>query len=215
MSLTAPSALLSGAGRHDRAVTDAGRLLASPSPPAAVLSGIRHVLADQLSLDLDRGPAGTALLLAWLLRHRPGPFTPAAARLAGADVIVIPGGDRGRERRLTGAEATGLGICDMEGLRCWERDGLMVTATLTVAAVRLVVVPARIGGWDGEPFARIRGGEPCGQVLPGLSRCGRRAFCAWPEDPAVTASAALRNSTGIGWCSEQVTGDFIRHLACL
>lgn len=69
-----------GFRRHDSALADVEQMLASGSPPAAVASGLRHILLRQLDLDFDHGPAGTALLLAWLLKHRAGRLPPRSPR---------------------------------------------------------------------------------------------------------------------------------------
>jgi hypothetical protein len=189
-------------------------LLAAHSPPVAKLSGLRHVLADQLSMDLA-GRGWPADVLGFLFRHRPGPFTLTLHRLTGIAPRVEPIDGSETERRLTGAEAETLNVLDTAGLWCWERRGLMLVGTTVAAEVTLRIVPARIGGWDGQPMARIRKGEPCGQVIPGLARIGRAGTATWPADPAVLGGAVLTSAAGIpfGFAGERGTAGLIQRLA--
>jgi hypothetical protein len=186
------------------------RLLDCGSPPAAIASGLRDLLLGRLDITVPPGPAGTSWMLAWLLRHRPGPFTAVVAALAGTAVRVEPDGDSGREHRLTGAQASDLRVLDEDGLRAWSRRGLMMAGDLVAAEVELTVVPSRIGGWDGSLFTRIRAGEPCGAVLPYVVRTVRRGRDHWPADPPVDGAAALGVAgRGIGFARERVSRELI------
>lgn len=195
------------------ALGDIDRLLASGTPPPAVLSGLRHILGEQLGITTPPGPAGVADMIRWLLRLRPGPFTPLAAALAGepARIETIPGS--GRERRLTAAEASRLRLPGRTRLTGWERSGLMIAGTTICAEVRLLIAPRLLG--DDEALALIRKGQPCGTVLPGLIRAQTRAVLAWPGDPAVTGHADLLTAAGrpFGQAAERVTAALCRRVA--
>jgi hypothetical protein len=219
LSAAATAAAATEQALGDIAVRAAARqcdqLLAAHSPPVAKMSGLRHILSDRLSMDMNsRGwPAD---VLGFLFRHRPGPFTLTMHRLTGIAPRVEPIDPAdGTERRLTGAEAETLGVLDTAGLWCWERRGLMMIGTTIAAEVSIRLVPARIGGWDGQPLARIRKGEPCGQVIPGLARIGRAGTATWPADPAALGAAVLTSAAGrpFGFAGERVTAGLIARLA--
>jgi hypothetical protein len=199
--------------RHDGAATCITLLLARGVHPAAMWAGIRKILQGQVDFDPPYTPAGDAQVLAWLLRNLPGPFTAVAAAITGRDIRVEPDHDSEREYRLPGGEAIALAVLDSDALRGWERRGLMMAGALPVARVRLRLVPSRLpGGWDGDDFALIRKGEPCGAVLPGLTRTCQTAITGWPRDPAVTGHAILTTGLRFGFADEDVTADLIRHL---
>lgn len=180
-----------------------------------MVSGIRHILLRQLDMDLYHGPASTAMMLGWLLAHRAGPLTRAVAALAGGPVRIEADPASERVYRLTAAEAADLGIADGDAAEGWERRGLMLAGGTVAAAVRLRLVPALLGGMDGPVMRRIRAGEPCGQVLPGLCRAGRTSRVhAGGDDPAVTAGAVLA-SVGhrFGFAGEEITAQLVKQLA--
>lgn len=193
---------------------DIRRLLESATPPPAVLSGLRHILAEQMGICTAPDAAGTADLLRWLLRLRPGPVTPLAERLAGrpARVETIPGSEQ--DRQLTAGEALRLGLRGPGRPGCWERSGLMIAGTTVIARVRLVIVPDQVG--DDEAIALIRKGAPCGTVLPGLARLWRQAAVCWPADPAVVSKAVLHTEgCGFGFAGERFTAGFTARVADL
>lgn len=181
------------------------QVLAEHTAPLARLTRCRMILAG-LGEDMT-GRDWPARLLAFLFRFRAGPFTLAVHRLTGERPVVetIPGTER--EYRLTAAELHALAVIAEDDLYGWERWGWMRVGGLDVAKVWLRIVPARIGGWDSDAFTRIRKGEPCGQVLPGLTRADRGGTSVWPCDPAVIGAASLRTVTGtpFGFAGEQVT----------
>jgi hypothetical protein len=158
------------------------------------------------------GPRWPADLLAWLAVNRPGPFTWTMIRLTGEAprLETIPGSEH--ERRATGAEAAALGVLDQAGLWIWERTALLLMGTTIAAEVSLRVQPARLGD---DELARIRKGEPCGQVIPGLVRASRAGKSAWPADPAVTSAAVLQRPTGtpFGFAGELVTAGLCARLS--
>jgi hypothetical protein len=199
--------------RITAAAADCDAILAAHSPPVAKLSCLRGILAEQLDMDMT-GPGWPARLLGFLARHRPGPFTWTMIRLTGETprIDTIPGSER--ERRATGAEADALAVLDEAGLWVWERRGLLTLGTTIAAEVSLRVLPARLAD---EEMARIRKGEPCGQVIPGLVRAHRGGVTAWPADPAVVSAAVLQRPTGrpFGFAGELVTAGVCGRLAGL
>ncbi len=202
-----------------RAAADVEAALASPAPPVARLAEIRHLLAEQLGYDMNaRGWAAT--VLAFLFRHRPGPFTWALMRLTGETARVDPVGDPdGIERRVTGAEAVALGVLDEPGLWIWERSGLLMLGATVAAEVRLRVLPARLPeGWDGDAIAAIRKGQPCGLVIPDITRHDRAGAATWPGDPAALGGAVLHggpDQVTFGLSGERVTRGLATRLAGL
>jgi len=176
----------------EAAAADIEEVLAACTPPVARISAIRSILAEQLGCDMAaRGWA--AELTGFLLRHRSGSFTWALMRLTGERARVDPIEGSEAERRATGAEAAALGVPDEAGLRVWERRGLLMLGTTVAAEVHLRVMPARLpDGWDGDALAAIRKGQPCGLVIPGITRHGRAGQVTWPADPAALGSAVLR-----------------------
>jgi hypothetical protein len=209
--------------RDNRAAADISRLVAAARvpgtriPPAGVWAGIRRVLEGQLTFCPPYTRGGDAQVLGWCLRHRPGSFTLLADAVTGTGPVVEPdeGWSDGRDYRLPGGEASALGyLADAASMTGWERRGTMIAGRLVVAAVRLRVVPARLSG---DELARIRKGEPCGQVIPGLTRTLRSAVVSWPGDPAVTAHAVLARPGGqlFGLADEDVAPGLVDHLAGL
>jgi hypothetical protein len=212
-SLTAHPLVLSDAdARVAAAAADVEHVLAGHSPPVAKLSAIRQLLDEQLGLDMH-APGWPALLLGFLFRHRPGPFTWSLIRLTGqrprVEPLEPPGGTL---RRVTGSEAETLGVADTAALTIWERHGLMLLGRDVAAEVRLRVVPSRVGD---AAMARIMAGEPCGEVIRGLTRRDRASAVAWPAEPPVTGSAVLAGPAGqpFGLAGEQCTPWLISRLA--
>ena len=188
-------------------------LLASGSPPAAIASGLRDILLDRLDIAVPSGRPGTAWLLAWLLRNRRAPFTPVIAALTGAEMRVDRDPGSEREHRLTGAQAVALNVLDEDAFGAWSCAGLMMAGDLVAAQAELLLVPSRLGGWDGEHMKRIRSGEPAGLVLPGLVRTARSGRDRWPGDPAVTGAAVLSIAgRAIGIAREYVTRELITQI---
>ena len=199
-----------------RAARDCAAAIAAYTPPVARRSMIRQILAEQLGWDMTR-PGWPADMLGFLLREVPVPFTLMAARLTGETPRVEPDGPtEGAERRCTGAEAQALAVLDTGALWLWERAGTMILGRTVAGQVRLRLAPARIpGGWDGDELARIRKGEPCGQVIPGLVRALRAGRVHWPAAPAVDGGALLQRATGtpFGFADEQIGPALIERLA--
>ena len=195
------------------AAQDCERVLAGHSPPVAKLSCIRGILAEQLDMDMT-GPAWPAELLGFLARVRTGPFTWTMIRLTGQAprIETVPGSER--ERRATGAEAAALAVTGEAGLWVWERTGLLQLGTTIAAEVSLRVLPSRLGP---DELARIRKGEPCGQVIPGLVRASRDGRVTWPRDPSVRSRAVLQRPAGepFGFAGELVTAEACRRMAGL
>jgi hypothetical protein len=191
-------------------LTLADRLLASGSPPAAIIAGLRDIMLDRLDVTVSTGPGGTAWLLTWLLRHRPGPFTPVIAAVTGCEVRAetIPGSDG--EHRLTGAQAVALNVLDLASSAGWGRRAFQVAGTTVASETELILLPSRVGK---EALDRIKDGEPCGQVIPGLVRAGRLSRACWPGDPAVLGGATLQVAgRGIGLARERITAELIRRV---
>ena len=203
--------------RTDYAAHAVDRLLTARMPPGETWAAIRRVLRAHAGMDPPATAAGAAQVVAWLLRHRPGSFTAFLAAVTGVPARAPTVEGTEREYRLSGAESIALRVLDIDTLRGWERTAILAAGAMAAATVRLRVVPARIGGWDGEAFTRIRAGEPCGAVIPGLVRAGRSAQSWWPTWPPVTAHAVLQAAAGgpFGFADEQVTPDLIRYLAGL
>lgn len=198
-------ASLPGLGDIEQLIT------AADVPPAAILSGLRSVMAERQGIDTSPDPAGVADLLHWLLKQRTGPFTALAEALTGCPARVDPFDPGGTWRTLTAAEAGMLGTDPASPAACWERTGLLSAGTTIAAEVRLVLVPALAG--DDEAVELIRKGAPCGAVLPGLTRLLRTARC-WPADPPVTASAVLHTrGTAFGFAGERVTAGLVSRVA--
>lgn len=202
--------------RAARAAPDCDALLEAPFPVAAKLSGLRSILAEQCNMNMT-GPGWPAILLGFLLAYRAGPFTWVLQRLTGEVPRVEPIGLSEVTRMLTGAEALALGVRDPAEHHLWERRGLILLGTTVAGGVDLRLVPARIGGWEGEEMALIRKGVPCGQVIRDLTHAVRQAETRWPAGPAVTGSAVLRDAAAIpfGFAAEHVTENLIQWFAGL
>jgi hypothetical protein len=205
--------------RTDYTAHAVDRLLAAPhTNPADAWAAIRRVLHDHAGLRPPHTAAGDAQVLAWLLRHRPGPFTPLLAAITGRDIttVQLEPAD-GIDYTLTGEESIRLRVLDTAALRGWGRSALLMAGDLLCARVRLRIVPARTGGPDSVPMKRLRAGEPCGTVFPGLVRTGRDAQSWWPAWPPVTASAVLQSPVAepFGLADEQVTPDLLTWLSLL
>lgn len=199
------------------AARDCEAILQACTPPVARLSGCRHILAEQLGWDMT-GRGWAAELLGFLLAHRAGPATWLVHRLTGErpEIETIEGSEQ--EYRLPGGELDSLAVLDEAGLYGWERRGLMLAGTTVAAEVRLRLVPARLpGGWDGDDFAMIRKGVPCGEVIPGLTRTCRRGRVHWPEDPSATGAAVLTrpDGTAFGFANERFSRGLCARLAGL
>jgi hypothetical protein len=192
------------------AAADCETVLAAHSPPVAKLSCLRGILAEQLDMDMH-GPRWPADLLGWLARNRPGPFTWTMIRLTGEPpkIETVPGSEQ--ERLVTEKEAAALGVADEPDLWVWERTGLLKLGTTIAANVTLRVLPSRVGD---DELSRMRKGEPCGQVIPGLIRTDRAGKVVWPGDPAVRSAAVLQRPGGpFGFAGELVTAELCRRLA--
>lgn len=197
--------------RAARAARDCDAILAAArAMPAFKLSRLRSILAEQCDMDMT-GPGWPAGVLGFLLAYRAGPFSRVLQRLTG-EVLRVEWIDLAEVKRtLTGGEVLALGVRDHAESHMWERRGLLHLGAMVAAEISLRVVPARIGGWEGEEMALIRKGIPCEQVVHGLTRAVRHAEIRWPAEPAVTGSAVLRDPAGIpfGFTAEQVTKDLI------
>jgi hypothetical protein len=215
LPVTADPVALSWA-RTDYAAHMVDRLLAAPPhDPADAWAAIRRILHDHAAFTPPDTAAGHGQVLAWLLRHRPGPFTPFLAAVTGSEITAEPlPPAEGTEYRLDGDESVRLHVLDVDALRGWGRHALLRAGELICARVRLRVVPARVGG---EAMSRLRDGEPCGAVIPGLVRADRDAQSWWPAWPPVTAGAVLQNAAGgpFGFADEQLTPALLTHLASL
>jgi hypothetical protein len=200
---------LPGALQHAEDLLAAAARPGGP-PPAAVAAGLRHILLDRLDLTVPAPPDGTAWLLAWLLRNRTQPFTPVLRALTGCEIRAetIPGSDGGR--RLTGAQAVALNVLDEAGFAGWTRRAYQVGGTTICSETELILLPSRIGGPEMD---RIKAGEPCGRVIPGLVRTSRLGRDCWPADPAVLGGALLQVAgRGIGLSRERVTAELIKRI---
>ena len=194
-------------------VEAADAALAAHTPPIARMSAIRSLLSERAGMNVCRR-GWPADVLGWLLAAR-RPFAWALLQLTGEIPRVEPIDGSEAERRLSETEATALGVVDEDSLWCWERRGLLRVGTTIAAEVQLRVVPARIGGWDGEEVALLKKGLPCDEVVPGLVRADRQGKVSWPADPAVLGAAVLRTATGtaFGFTEERVTAGLVSRLA--
>lgn len=194
-------------------VEAADAALAAHTPPIARMSAIRSLLSERAGMDVCRR-GWPADVLGWLLAARPGPFAWALLQLTGEIPRVEPIGGSEAERRLSETEATALGVVDEDSLWCWERRGVLRVGATIASEMHLRVVPARIGGWDGEELALLKMGVPCDEVVPGLVRAGRQGKVSWPADPAVLGTAVLRTAPGtaFGFTEERVTAGLVRRL---
>jgi hypothetical protein len=197
-----------------RALGDVEWVLTADTPPQARLSACRSILYDQLSMPMD-GPEGIARVFGFLFSHRKGPFTWVIQQLTGIRPAITTIANTERHYQLPIMAARDLGIPGDGDLRGWERRGLMMYGDQIAARVRIQLAPGQIpGGWDGEDFAMIRSGVPCGAVLPGLIRSQRQGVAFWPSDPAASGTATLTGDSGrFGWTSEQVPAALIRQLS--
>lgn len=206
-SLSLPETGVAWGARHAAsAAAGLEQALQDCTPPVARLERCRRILID-LGEDMS-GRDWPARLLAFALRYRTGPFTYLMHRLTGERPAVETIRGTEQEYQLNAQEIHALGVMSEAGMRGWERWAWMRIGEVDVAKVRLRLIPARIGGWAGEPFTRIREGTPCGEVLPGLHRADRAGASVWPCNPAVIGAATLRTATGtpFGFAGEQVTG---------
>jgi hypothetical protein len=195
-----------------RAAADCEIALRRHQPAPARLSQCRSILYEQLGLDMS-GRGWPARLLAFLLRNRSGPFTWAVGRLTGDTPRIETASEL--EYRLSGTEAIALNVLDEACLYAWRRDAIMFAGDTPAAAVQLRITPGRIGGWRGREFAAIRGGVPCGMVLPDLLRTDRDGIVDWPGGEVPVTGHAMLSTDAIpfGFSRECVTGALIDRLS--
>lgn len=190
-------------------------------PDAAFRSGVRQAIDERLPPapgDLGDWPAGhllpgsspadAASMIRGVLAWSDGPATRILGGIAGCPVTVTA--DWCATRQLAPVEAAALAAGPES--RCYEREGVMTAAGITVARVRLLVIQDRIplAAWED-----ILSGQPAGEVLKpyGMTRDRRKASVS-RADATVDASAVLKLGTlPVGHSEEHVTRQFCEHVA--
>ena len=201
-------------------LADIRRLDRPGTNDAAFRSGARSAIAERLpplgdlmDWHLPRlAPGSTAAdaagMIAGVLLRNAGPATAVLARLARAPVAVTV--TSAAHRALTPGEAALYGA--RADARAYEREGVMAAGEVTVATVRLVLIPSRL---PGDAWTAIRAGTPAGEALGpyGMHRIDRKVCLSRPAAMVDASAVLVLGDTAVGTAEEHIEPGFCRHVA--